>query len=115
MREALISWGQVWLSSAVSILLPVMAIGTAQMLDSMAGRRQHVWLLFFAGLVVMQFFLSAPHLVRGTHVWSTLAPHVNILRIGFAGMLIGAVILRHDIVRNVRQAWTSARPVGRSR
>jgi hypothetical protein len=73
----------------------------------MIAGKHRVWLGFFAVLVVLQFFFTAPHMVRGMHIWSAMAPHFNILRIGFAGMLVGAVILRHEVMRNVQHLLRS--------
>jgi hypothetical protein len=85
------------------VLFPIMAIGTGQIVDTMIERKQRAWLGFFITLVVLQFFLTAPHLVKWTHVWSGLAPHINILRIGFAGVLVGVFLIRHDVMSGVRQ------------
>jgi hypothetical protein len=97
------------LNRMVFVLMPVVAVGTAQLVSTLMVRRQRTCLALLGGLVVVTLCTSGANAVLGIPVYQRLVLAVPTIRLGTLWTITAAVILRRELLHGVRDKLRAIR------
>jgi len=96
------------------ILMPVVAIGGAQLIATLTARKHVVWLAILFGLVAVQFCVSGANAWLGPDLYIAMATSIRTMRLGALWAAVAVFLLRRDVAQGVREKLLDAHLLARA-